>query len=181
MTRTGSESAFAAIYERYEPDIYAYCRRRFEADVAEDVASDVFATAWRKFDTAPDQDQILPWLYRIAYLTSSNHRRSFGRRRRLGQILQANTSSSTEGTAEQIVMRDELRRVLHALEKLTPADQEVLRLSVWEELTAAEIASVLDISPEAAAQRLHRARGRLTRVFDRMDDARAAAKEGGGR
>lgn len=45
--------------------------------------------------------------------------------------------------------------------QLAPTDQEVLRLTAWEGLAPAEIARVLGISPNAAAIRLHRARGRL--------------------
>ncbi len=44
---------------------------------------------------------------------------------------------------------------------LRPEDAELLRLSAWEQLTPAEIAAVLDLTPNAVSIRLHRARASL--------------------
>ena len=65
--------------------------------------------------------------------------------------------------------------VVEALHRLSDADQEVLRLSAWEDLTGADIAAVLNCSNSAAAVRLHRARQRLRMLMSqdrRPDDAR---------
>jgi RNA polymerase sigma factor (sigma-70 family) len=59
---------------------------------------------------------------------------------------------------EYMVMRDESRLVLQALGNLRPTDQEILRLTIWEELSHGEAAIALDISPGAARQRLHEAK-----------------------
>jgi RNA polymerase sigma-70 factor (ECF subfamily) len=52
-------------------------------------------------------------------------------------------------------------RVLAAIAALRESDREVLLLSAWEQLSPAEIAAVLGISPLAARSRLHRARRRV--------------------
>jgi RNA polymerase sigma-70 factor, ECF subfamily len=57
--------------------------------------------------------------------------------------------------------------VLTALERLDPRDQEVLRLTAWEELTPAEAAKVLGVSSVTARSRLHRARRRLRQELER--------------
>ena len=44
---------------------------------------------------------------------------------------------------------------------LRPDEAELLRLWAWEQLTPGEIAAVLDITPNAASIRLHRAREKL--------------------
>jgi DNA-directed RNA polymerase specialized sigma24 family protein len=44
---------------------------------------------------------------------------------------------------------------------LTPADQEVLRLVAWDDLTPDQASRVLGCSPGAFRVRLHRARQRL--------------------
>ena len=44
---------------------------------------------------------------------------------------------------------------------LRDEDAELLRLWAWEQLTPAEIAEVLGITPNAASIRLHRAREKL--------------------
>ena len=60
-----------------------------------------------------------------------------------------------------VVRRSEDSEVLEGLARLRPKDQEILRLSIWEELTNTEIAEVLGIDAHAATMRLSRARNRL--------------------
>jgi len=47
------------------------------------------------------------------------------------------------------------------LAELRPVDQEILRLSFWDELSNSEIAQILDIEPHAVTMRLSRARSRF--------------------
>ena len=51
--------------------------------------------------------------------------------------------------------------MIEALRRLRLNDQEILLLSVWEELPRDDVAAILGCSPHAAAQRLHRASRRL--------------------
>ncbi|MGW2240634.1 sigma factor-like helix-turn-helix DNA-binding protein, partial [Streptomyces sp. NPDC001759] len=59
---------------------------------------------------------------------------------------------------------------------LSEADQEVLRLTAWEELGVDDLAVALGCGTRAAAMRLHRARRRLRAEIDRM---RPALADGG--
>ena len=63
-----------------------------------------------------------------------------------------------------VVQRDQDSAVVDALRQLSQRDQEVLMLSTWDDLSAPEIAIVLDISVNAAQQRIFRARKRLARL-----------------
>ena len=49
-----------------------------------------------------------------------------------------------------------------ALCELSEDDREILMLVTWEELSYADVGRVLDISANAVAIRVHRARKRLT-------------------
>ena len=51
------------------------------------------------------------------------------------------------------------------LQELHPRDREIIKLSMWEGMSPDEIAAVLDVTPETARQRLHRARKRLTQKY----------------
>jgi DNA-directed RNA polymerase specialized sigma24 family protein len=42
--------------------------------------------------------------------------------------------------------------ILEALARLSPGDQEILRLKAWEELSSAEIGDVLGIRPVSGAR-----------------------------
>ena len=58
-----------------------------------------------------------------------------------------------------------------ALAALRDEDAELLRLWAWEQLTPAEIAEVLDITPNAASIRLHRAREKLREELRKTSEA----------
>jgi RNA polymerase sigma-70 factor, ECF subfamily len=63
---------------------------------------------------------------------------------------------------------ERLLRIQEALNTLDPIDREVLALKHFEELSRAETAEVLGISPEAAAKRYFRALKRLKEVLASM-------------
>ena len=71
-----------------------------------------------------------------------------------------------------VLQHDEDTEVLEALSSLRPADQEVLRLATWEQLTAPEIAAALGCTPNAAALRLSRARSRLRSALTETAESR---------
>lgn len=148
------------MYARHSGAIRAYCLRRMEGDDVADAVADVFAVAWRRLDDVPEDD-VLPWLYGVARRVVADHTRSRNRRRRLA-IRLANTRSSTPANTEtQVIQGDEYHQVREALSLLRGKDREILLLAAWEELSNREIATILDCSPEAAAQRLHRAKQKL--------------------
>ena len=61
----------------------------------------------------------------------------------------------------------EAEAMLAALATLSDHDQEVLRLTYWEELTHAEIAPIIGCSTEAVHVRRYRAERRLANVLAR--------------
>jgi RNA polymerase sigma-70 factor (ECF subfamily) len=146
---------------------------------------EVFLTVWRRIDQAPPGPDALPWLYRIGHLTISNHWRGTTRRWRLESKLSAIRVSPPSSIADQVVVREEVREVVRLLHDMRPADAEILRLAAWEGLDTAELAVVLDISPDAAKQRLSRARRRLVSLYEGSPDLRQHrivtpdAREGG--
>ena len=156
---------FDALFSAYERPVLAYALRRSanHAD-AEDVASETFAIAWRKLEAIP-VDAALPWLYAVARRVLANQRRGHGRRERLVALLQTQDVATPWRAGE-----DRDGPAFAALASLSPADQEVLRLVAWEELGNQQIATVLGISPNAVAIRLHRARARFAAALRRTDD-----------
>jgi len=179
-----SEERFGEMYRGCFRPVHAYCRRRTSADQANDAAAETFLTAWRKIDHAPLGSDALPWLYGIARGVISNTRRSSFRARRLGNKLASIGLPRKDSPADVIVMRHENSQILIALDNLSPDDQEVLRLSIWEELSGTEQAIALAISEEAARQRLSRAKRRLANSYNHLEAKgwpRSVALEGGAR
>ncbi len=79
-------------------------------------------------------------------------------------------------------MRHEARQILEAMAQLKAAQQEVLRLSVWEGLSGSELAVALDVTVDAAKQRLSRARRELVEAYNRLETGKKSslvARKGG--
>lgn len=74
-------------------------------------------------------------------------------------------------TAELVIQHEDYRRVLSAAARLSETDQELLRLTLWEEVASSEAAQILGISANAVKQRIHRAKKRLAREFRSLTKA----------
>lgn len=139
--------------EVYEP-LQRYVRRRIPAGSVDDVVSETMATLWKRLDDIPSH-AALPWSYGVARRQVSNHRRGSRRHLRLVQRLEAEPLTATNSDTP---LDPELEQ---SLARLGESDREILRLWAWEQLEAAEIATVMGLTANAAAIRLHRAKKKL--------------------
>jgi RNA polymerase sigma-70 factor (ECF subfamily) len=150
--------AFAALYDRYVERIYAYAQRETgDTAVSQDIVSATFEKAlknlpgyeWRGVSFGA-------WLYKIARSEIAQHYRKQNRYLPLaGRFL---SPLRVEAAVHQSEQRDEVQA---ALTRLPKRDQEILRLSYFEELSHEEIGQVLNCSTRNVAVRLHRALKRL--------------------
>ena len=154
------EDRFRRLFDACYPPLCAYARRRLPAEAADDLVAEVLTVAWRRLPVVPDGDGTLPWLYAVAHGILANQRRGLRRRLRLIERIAAQpvpVAPSGDGSSPE----DAGEQVRAALARLRPDDQEILRLRCWEDLTVAEIATVLGCGANAASLRLSRARARL--------------------
>jgi RNA polymerase sigma-70 factor (ECF subfamily) len=152
--------AFQAHYEA----VSRYCHRRLTAADANDAAARVFAVAWRKIEDMPHDDEVLPWLYAVARYEVAAVRRSGRRRQNLREKIGGHAPRPEPGPEVVVVGDAGHAGLVAALETLRPADQEILRLRAYEELTLPEIAEVLGCSVDAAKKRSARALRRLRKA-----------------
>ncbi len=178
---TDDEARFVEIYRRYAQPIQAYCARRTAGSQVADAVADVFLVAWRRVDQIPDGDAALPWLYAVAYRVLSHQWRHKARSRRLLQRLQGLAQIDTFSPDVVVLRNEEYRDVLDAAARLRPIDQEILRLTLWEELTHADVALVLGIAITAVKERAYRARRNLAAEYHKLTEDRQppAARNGG--
>ena len=132
-----------------------YLARRTDPATADDVLSDALLVCWRRLDDVPDN--ALPWAYGVVRNCLANAERGARRRERLVAKL------SVVAPPDQVTATTDDRdgELFEAMAALRPEDAELLRLWAWEHLTPAEIATVLQVSANAASIRLHRAREKL--------------------
>ena len=156
---------FHDIFDAHHERVLAFALRRTptRAD-AEDAAAETFTVAWRRLGDVPDE--ALPWLFGVARRVIANQRRGRSRRAALGLRLFRRDRVEDErfGEAEG--------PAIAALSRLGEQDQELLRLVAWEELTHTQIATVLGISVNAVAIRIHRARKRFADTLAEPEDVK---------
>ncbi|MBI4933067.1 MAG: sigma-70 family RNA polymerase sigma factor [Actinobacteria bacterium] len=151
---------FEAVFrEVYEP-LQRYAHRRVDPATADDVVADALLVLWRRLDDIP-AGQALPWSYGVARRCLANHRRSDHRQGQLIDRLMAEPDERVDAAREPDPVLEE------ALAELSADDREIVRLWAWEGLPPRDIAVVLDITPNAAAIRVHRAKSRLAEAVTR--------------
>lgn len=161
---TSSEQQFREVYAAHHRRVYAYCRRRTRGpEAAADCAAEVFLVTWRRIAEVPPGERALPWLYAVARRVVANHHRGARRRVRLAERAAGANENPGPGPEAVVIRREEDQEILDALSRLRPADRELLRLAVWEELPHAAIGEILGCSAHAVDQRLYRATRRLAR------------------
>ena len=173
---TDAEQRYRRLFDDYHRAIFAYCRRRTDAQTAADCASQTFLTAWRRIDDIPGGDASLPWLYGVARKTLANEFRSAKRRRRANDSLRTNRPAADPSPEVLVVQREQDQQVLRALASLRPRDREVLQLALWEELPHATIAKLLGCSTQAVTQRIYRATRQVSKEYQRLDQGHGLTK-----
>ncbi len=80
--------------------------------------------------------------------------------------------SSPETPEVYVVQSAEDQKLIDALDKLSGVDKEILRLATWEKLSHKAIAQLLGISDAAVGKRMSRARARLAKELERIENRR---------
>ena len=149
------DERFEALARDLIDPLRRFLARRTDPETAEDALAETLLVCWRRLADVPDP--ALPWAYAVARNSLANALRSDRRQQRLAAKV-ATVDPPREVAPAAPEVDPELSAALAALPE---QDAELLRLWAWEQLSASEIAAVLEITPNAASIRLHRAKGKL--------------------
>ncbi len=166
--RAGDASALAILYERYLPLVRGLaamyvngCDRANLLDVVQDVFMTLLETAGRY----REEGRLRSWIAGITVRKA----RGMARRRRIRDALllrygqDAAPAASLSGVGASTGISAEMQGVL---DKLPPAQRDVLVMHVVHELSGDEIASALGIKVNAVWTRLHRARHAMRQALE---------------
>lgn len=163
----GEPEAFAELYRRYFPRVYAFAYRRTSApEVAEDITSAAFERAlhglpsftWRSGGFGA-------WLFRIVANELVDHYRRTARAtsdRALGAA-HALHADGPRDPAEEVHDRDAAAELVEAMNGLSPRYQRALSLRYLSGLTPDEAAAAMGMSKATMAVVVHRATRALRR------------------
>jgi RNA polymerase sigma-70 factor (ECF subfamily) len=158
----GGESAlFELLMRRYNRRLYRVTRANVKNDgEAEDVTQDAWVRAFEHLGQFAGRARFSTWLTRIAVHEALARRRREGRQTDIEEIMP--TLASATAGPEQRAADHELGQVLEAAVATLPrVYASVFMLREVEGLSTEETAACLEINPETAKTRLHRARALL--------------------
>jgi len=167
----GDTAAFEMLVRLHDQKVFRIARHIVQNhEDAEDVAQEVFLSAFRSLARFEGKSRLSTWLYRIAVNESLMKLRQ---RRRIHEV-SVDQDDLLEPDAvpfeivdwspnpEQLYSQSELREILaKALQKLSPTYRTVFLLRDVEGLSIDETAAVLELNVPAVQARLFRARLKL--------------------
>jgi RNA polymerase sigma factor (sigma-70 family) len=156
--------AFERCFEDQFPAVHRFIARRVGTALADDLAAETFATAFRRrqvFD--PREGSLRAWLFGIASNLLRNHWRAEQHQLELDARLAADVELSlAPGLSDERLSASLIApRIAAALADIVAEQREVLLLHVWAELSNEEVASALGIPAGTVRSRLSRARAAL--------------------
>jgi RNA polymerase sigma-70 factor (ECF subfamily) len=165
-----SPEALNAFFAHFFDRAYGYVATLVgNASLAEDLTQEAFLKMHRAIDRLDPQRDPAPWVFTVISNTVRDHFRSAAHRASRTQVdldEAWNVPAEADANPETQLERSERRSAVErAMQRLSPADREVLLLREWEQLTTSEIAAALGLREDAVRQRYSRAVRRLARTY----------------
>ena len=156
--------AFGALFDRHASQLHRYLTSR-AGPAADDLLSETFLAALQSRATYDaGKATARAWLYGIATNVLRRHAR-LGMRHQFAvsaaERLPERVESHEGRVAEKVDAQTRTQQLAVALERLEDRDRDVLLLSSWAQLEAAEVAEALGIPVGTVRSRLHRVRRQL--------------------
>jgi len=182
----------ALLYEKYKRPIHTYVYRLLgNQEDADDLTQEVFVRAFVSWNDLYDHQNLSPWLYRIATNLCVDLLR---RRKRIawwpltrrhagdqqfeqGAEEEASYLPPDSGGIPEVFEREQIRL---ALANMPEEYAIVLVLSAAQGLPYQEIATIVGISPNAAATRISRAKRMFAEQYQRLSAEDTCQREGQG-
>lgn len=151
---------FEQLYRTTYPRVLAYARSCASQTDAEDAVAETYMVAWRRRHDIP-RDAELGWLIGVTRRVLANARRSRRRAGALHALLDLQPRATGPDPSERVADP----AVREALLSLSQLDREAVVLVAWFDLSSADAAEALGITPSAFRMRSARARRRLRSVL----------------
>ena len=163
--KAGEQRAATLLVERHATAVARFVASIGAQDDVEEVVQDTFVRAFASLDGFRGESSLRTWLFTIARRLVLDRRRAA--RRRGEQVEVHENDAATEyDSLDGVVAAETQRRLLSALEKLSPTQREVFVLRVSEGMSYAEIADTVGTTEGAARVHYHNAMRTIKELLD---------------
>ena len=164
--QTGNEAAFRRLVENYGSLVLHSARRRVgDADLAEEVAQNVFAALARKAKRVGQYQSISAWLFESTRREAAQVMRSQSRHRRRVEALKGEVDFEMTSDDHAKELRELRPHLEEAMDGLKSGEREILFARFFEERSFREIAREAGKSESACKMSLTRALEKLQRFL----------------
>lgn len=166
--KTGDESAFAFLVQKYRRPIVGFLYRMcHNPSTAEELAQEVFLRVYRSRESYEASAKFTTWLYRIATNLAVNYARDT-RHERAGITVRLDEPDQETGTTpdladeslsaeEQLMRRERLAAIRSKVNALPERQRMAVILHKYQQMDYRQIAGVLKLSESATKSLLFRA------------------------
>ena len=160
----GETNLFSYFVNSYSNSIYLLIVRIVQTNEdAEELTQDSFLKAFKKLDSFKGDCSFSTWLFRIAYNTAISATRK--KKIVFPTVDETMMESVPDEAIETFFDEDEneikLQKLEEAISKLNVEEKTLITLFYTEDKSVAELARVLDLTPENVKVKLHRVRKKL--------------------
>lgn len=152
-------------YARYRRPLVSYVAMSFPSVDAEAIVQDTFCRVLAHWSEVSQMRNPWPFLAVTARNLSRNSVRDNANTQAIGLALDDQMKDPAPDLDHHVATYDTLRKLGRAMRVLTPLQRQLLRLVVEEDLSGAEAARRLGLSPGAGRMHLCRMRSRLSERF----------------
>jgi RNA polymerase sigma-70 factor (ECF subfamily) len=173
-TQQGDRQAFSILYERYNSAILSYLYRMLgNIEDVESIGQEVFLRAYRFAPTYRYPHKFSTWLFTITRNLAINHARK-RKRSPIRNLTELNLDGSEEnGNALQVAAkatneaekREEIARVLVALDDLPTDQKEVIMMGIFQDMSYAEMEEITGTKAVTLRSRMFHGLKRLAKLI----------------
>jgi len=165
--RAGDRHAGNLLFERHVDALYRFFHNKANAK-ADDLVQDTMLACLESQNKFEKRSHFRSYLFGVARFQLYAYYR---RNRRDGEVLDFNTATASDLGASPSTLaaeHSEQKVLLEALRRISLEHQIVLELCYWEDLSAPELADILDLDTAAVYSRIRRAKQQLKRQLDEL-------------
>ncbi|WP_343702066.1 sigma-70 family RNA polymerase sigma factor [Chitinophaga sp.] len=162
--KNGNVAAFKMVYHQYHNKLYFYILKHTQSVyLAEEAVQLTFIRLWEKKETLSFDYELSFQVFRIAKsIMIDLLRKQSVQHRHMGQFTEEATVLHMEFDFSK---KEELQRVYHCIEQLSPVRRHVFKMSRFEGLSHKKIAEQLSISPRTVENHILRAVHQLRKAL----------------
>jgi RNA polymerase sigma-70 factor (ECF subfamily) len=167
--KRGKVKALSGLVEKYKKQAYFLALGMVgNSDDAYDISQEAFLRVYQSAKTFDEEQRFFPWFYSII----ANLCRNLLRKRKVHASRTVDIDNveyllaDRETPENELLAKEEKKRLFIALRKLNFADKEIINLNHFRMMSYDEIATLLKIPKGTVMSRLYYARKRLAQLMD---------------